>query len=676
VSNFFSNRYFDRRNGAPKLNQFHFLPLVAVGSFDNLAKPSEYIKVDDMPFPLSFAAANASFPLGDNTWDYVITDPDAEASQSNTDGCGGPFKNSPAGKVAIIRFGVRGSPGYCGSVGRCTAAASAGAIACIIYAPDDEPLGIAGAESIPSASITHDAGLAIVAAYNKSGKPAKITFNPSQQQMFPMATGGTVSDFSSPGLDPELWIKPDIGGVGGEVLSTLSPVASKGKPYYGLLSGTSMSSPYVAGTIALLIEANRKIQFPEVKSRLVNNAQPGKIYQSNLTDSVAKQGGGLVNIYNAITSKTVVYPSSLSLNDTTRTLQHYTLKISNSYTVPVTYTLSHQPAAQMNPFNEGDQIMQQKATLQYTPDYAIVTFRNKPTRSFKVKPGETIEARVDIDPPKNSRKDLYPVYSGYVTLTNDHDDTILRVPYAGVAGDWDEAPIFVKNSPSLFDAMLSNELYHIAGFNENATSISAGVYLLDNQWTHFPSPQAFNPRPTRELNPMDGALVFLPFATTTRGFRVEVEYVGYNSTIKRQIRELGGSDKNDGKAYLVLDVLEIRKREATPGSSDDEPFSLVPVGALQAANVQRSAPEEGQSMLNPSMYIWTGKVYANEKSEEAVDLPFGGEYQIKLSGMKHFKKVGGKDTQYEVIKSGVFRWVPGTPVSSGPEGGERRMVHN
>jgi hypothetical protein len=623
-----------------------------------LSKPSIYVSVDDAPFPFTFSANNANFPLGDNVWDYVLTDPTAEDTKTNTDGCPGTgFKVSPAGKVAIIRFGTIGGVGTCGSGARCNAAAAAGAIACITYAADDlTSLYIGGSRAIPSASITNAAGVAIVNAF-KANKPAKVVFNPEKQAMFPIVTGGTVSDFSSPGLDPELWIKPDLGGVGGEVLSTVSPAAVSGTtPLYDLSSGTSMAAPYVAGVIALLIEANPKITFAEVKSRLVNHAQPAKLYGTDLTDSVAKQGGGLVNAFNSVASKTVVYPSSFSLNDTTRTQQHYTMKITNSYTVPVTYTLAHEPAAQMNVFAAGDDLMQEKATLEYTPDYAQVTFRNMRTRSFRVKAGETAEARVDIEPPVNARKDLWPVYSGYVTLTNDQDDIVIRVPYAGVAGDWDEAPIFSRNSPSLFASMSQNAVFNAAGFVGNATqTVAAGTYLLDGSFTPFlPLNDTTSPLPARvqyTISAADGLLVNLPFSTTTRGFRVEVEYVGTNRTIRNQIRDLGGQNKGDGKAYMVLDAPEIVYDAST------ENVSLANVGPLQAANVQRSAPNEGQSVLPPSLYLWSGKVFMNEDAEESVDLPLGGEYVVKLSGMKHFKRVGGRESQYDVIRSGIFRWV-------------------
>jgi predicted aconitase with swiveling domain len=605
---------------------------ICVGSFDNIVAPNPAILVDGTPFPVSFGSLNANFPAGDNTWDYVLTDPDAEANQVISEGCPGTgFKVSPRGKVAVIRFGY----GSCGSAVRCNAAAAAGATACITYAPDETALRIAGSALIPSASIPSNAGRAIVAAF-KAGKPATIVFNPSKQQNFPIATGGTTSDFSSLGLDPELYIKPDLTGIGGQVLSTISTLG--GRSPYGLLSGTSMSAPYVAGAIALLVEAKKDIKFAEVKSRLVNNAQPAKLYRTELIDSVTKQGGGLVNIMNSINAKTVVYPSSLSLNDTERTQQHYTLTLTNEYTVPVVYTLSSFGAAQVNPWRAGEDMTLDPTTgLTYTPDYATVTFRGMSTRSFRVQPGQTARANVDIEPPTNSNANLWPVFSGYISVTNDQDDQIIRVPYAGMKGKWADTPIWVRRSPLLQAGLAADPVYRSLGFRPQSNP-SVGAYLLDGNFTAVPAGSTL-------INGRNDLLFTIPAATTTRGFKVEVRYVGGDRKTREAVERLGAKP-DGGKPIAIPFVYSV---VSTPTG-----LGIQPAGALYGAYIQRNAPRSGQSVRAPTVWYWDMQVFPNTTSTEPVYLP-PGEYQIKFSGQKHFRRVGTIDANFDIFSTATFK---------------------
>jgi subtilisin family serine protease len=64
-----------------------------------------------------------------------------------------------------------------------------------------------------------------------------------------------LSSFSSKGPGPDGRLKPDVTAPGSSILSTVPPT---GNPltYYSLSSGTSMATPHVAGTVALLWSAN------------------------------------------------------------------------------------------------------------------------------------------------------------------------------------------------------------------------------------------------------------------------------------------------------------------------------------------------------------------------------------------------------------------------------------
>ncbi len=71
--------------------------------------------------------------------------------------------------------------------------------------------------------------------------------------IFPISaqeTGGTPSSFTSFGLTGDLWLKPQMSGIGGNVYSTISLNAATQQGLsraYAIMSGTSMASPYTAG---------------------------------------------------------------------------------------------------------------------------------------------------------------------------------------------------------------------------------------------------------------------------------------------------------------------------------------------------------------------------------------------------------------------------------------------
>lgn len=60
--------------------------------------------------------------------------------------------------------------------------------------------------------------------------------------------------FSSFGLSADLFFKPQISGIGGQVYSTISPDAATRQGLqqaYSEFSGTSMACPFVAGYVSI-----------------------------------------------------------------------------------------------------------------------------------------------------------------------------------------------------------------------------------------------------------------------------------------------------------------------------------------------------------------------------------------------------------------------------------------
>jgi serine protease AprX len=105
-------------------------------------------------------------------------------------------------------------------------------------------------------------------------------------------TSDTIAYFSSRGpviLDGQTYIKPDVSAPGVDVTSTLPG------GIYEDWSGTSMATPHVSGTVALMLENDPSLTPPEVKQILENTAVDlGAAGKDNA------YGSGRINAYKAV----------------------------------------------------------------------------------------------------------------------------------------------------------------------------------------------------------------------------------------------------------------------------------------------------------------------------------------------------------------------------------------
>ena len=117
-----------------------------------------------------------------------------------------------------------------------------------------------------------------------------------------------IADFSSAGPTPvSLEMKPDVSAPGLNVLSSL-PV-SQGT--WGLLSGTSMATPHVAGAAALLKERHPTWTVAEIKSALEQTGDPVKSPSGSEVPST-REGGGLIDLARADVPLFFAAPTGLS----------------------------------------------------------------------------------------------------------------------------------------------------------------------------------------------------------------------------------------------------------------------------------------------------------------------------------------------------------------------------
>ena len=199
------------------------------------------------------------------------------------------------GKIALIQRGT------CNFADKANNLAKAGAIGAIIYnnKKDEAFTPISDGSNIPTIGIAQEVGQEILAEIkNKSQQSeVKVTFS-DDTRVLPVPSGNTVSSFSSVGPSYELDARPGIAGIGGNVLSTLPRQSGS----WGVLSGTSMATPAVAGTVALYLRAWNDKNGPEKKPmpRFILEQFQNYAYKAphsngeKNVDSPNRQGAGLV----------------------------------------------------------------------------------------------------------------------------------------------------------------------------------------------------------------------------------------------------------------------------------------------------------------------------------------------------------------------------------------------
>ena len=194
-------------------------------------------------------------------------------------------------------------------------------------------------------AITADQGAALNAAI--AAGPTTLTWT-ADYVAYPYGTGGLISGFSSFGLAADLSLKPNIGAPGGGIFSSY-PLELGGAT---TLSGTSMSSPHVAGGVALILEARPKISSNAMQTRLQNAADP-KNWSGNpalgFLDYAHRQGAGMLDIIGTLDATTVVEPSQISLGESQAGPTTTTVTVKNEGASSVTYDLSHVAALATGP---------------------------------------------------------------------------------------------------------------------------------------------------------------------------------------------------------------------------------------------------------------------------------------------------------------------------------------
>ncbi|KAJ7045889.1 subtilisin-like protease, partial [Mycena alexandri] len=245
---------------------------------------------------------------------------------------------------------------------------------------------------------------------------------------FPDPTGGLVSSYTSYGPTNDLYFKPAITTPGRNILSTFPvPLGS-----WAVLSGTSMATPFMAGSSALLLSVKGKS--PAVaKTALSLFESTSKPLSSSHTDgaplqTVTQQGAGLVNVHDAIFATTIISPAELLLNDSAHFAGIQKFSVQNTGKSVKVYTLSHEHAGTAVSVNSGS-IQPAIGPVPLSTDFASVNFNQN---TFTLLPGQTHQVIATFTPPQGVDTTAFPVYSGFIHVISGTED--LHATYLGLAG--------------------------------------------------------------------------------------------------------------------------------------------------------------------------------------------------------------------------------------------------
>jgi minor extracellular serine protease Vpr len=211
---------------------------------------------------------------------------------------------SLTGKIALI------SRGSCTFSTKIRNAEAAGAVATIVVnnvAGDAVAMAQDGTPNQPTkpAYMVALAGRAALMAANGQATTIAATL-----QYFTSPNSNIMAGFSSQGpTDVDFRVKPDVVAPGVNVLSSIP--GNK----WAFFQGTSMATPHLAGSAAVVIGAHPSWSAAAVRSAIVNTADQGVLLNSNGTTIATDPniiGAGRDNLLSAVTARVALDPVSLS----------------------------------------------------------------------------------------------------------------------------------------------------------------------------------------------------------------------------------------------------------------------------------------------------------------------------------------------------------------------------
>jgi subtilisin family serine protease len=142
-----------------------------------------------------------------------------------------------------------------------------------------------------------------------------FTIHSSLAYVFDPAGNDFMAGFSSQGpTDVDFRVKPDVVAPGVNVLSSIPVSFCDGDPCFAFFQGTSMATPHLAGSAAVVKGQHPTWSAAQIRSAIVNTADPDALKNSDGTTATDVNiiGAGREDLLNAVNASVALDPVSVS----------------------------------------------------------------------------------------------------------------------------------------------------------------------------------------------------------------------------------------------------------------------------------------------------------------------------------------------------------------------------
>lgn len=269
--------------------------------------------------------------------------------------------------------------------------------------------------------------------------------------------GGQLTYYSSWGPSLDGRSRPTLIAPGHNILSTFPSYLGN----WGVIGGTSMSTPLVAGVAALVKQIHPEWDGAQIQAVMALTAKPIKFNTRQRSDyygqnrdflaPIIAQGAGFIDAWAAVHTATLTNTTSLNFNDTTHRPSHLDFTLTNTGSDTLSYALRHTGAASGYVMNTTGGALYDLTTGDAQPVYADIKIS---PASLSLEPGKsaTISVSIVAEPAMAEAAKRISYFGGYVTIdvaasnnSGNSNHTSLSLPYTGFGGDLASLPMINRD---------------------------------------------------------------------------------------------------------------------------------------------------------------------------------------------------------------------------------------